>query len=101
MVRSQASPLMNILRRHPAGPPPRGRASHELPLKSRAGPRCKGPPGQRSSTRSLCSEQLGLALIAERGHELLEIPLDHLIELVEREPDAVIGDAVLLEVIGP
>ena len=37
---------------------------------------------------------------AERADELVEIALDDAIELVEREPDAVIGDAVLRVVVG-
>ena len=36
----------------------------------------------------------------QRGHELVEVALDDPIELGEREPDAVIGHAVLREVVG-
>src|ERR1700722_16943482 len=45
-------------------------------------------------------QALGLVAGAQRGHQLVDVPLDDAIELVEREPDAVVGDPVLREVVG-
>src|SRR5215831_10848337 len=44
-------------------------------------------------------EQLGLAMRAKRGDDLVEIAVDHAIQLVERQANAVIGDAILREVV--
>src|SRR5260370_40830095 len=36
----------------------------------------------------------------ERGGDLIEVALNHLVELVQGQVDAVVGDPVLLEVVG-
>src|SRR5262245_8011320 len=45
------------------------------------------------------TEQLCLAMRAERRDELVEIAVEDLVELVEREADPVIGYAILREIV--
>src|SRR6266705_2173166 len=50
----------------------------------------------------IAAVQLRRALGADSGgNQLVEVPLHHPVELVEREVDAVVGDPVLFEVVGP
>src|SRR5579883_1985036 len=56
--------------------------------------------GRRRDSFGLLRELLGLVLLIERADELFEMPVHDLIELVEREVDAMVGDAALREVVG-
>src|SRR5688572_2503000 len=57
--------------------------------------------GSTLSEPSLFALQaLGLVPGDDRAHQLLEIAVDDAVQLVQREPDAVVGDAVLREVVG-
>ena len=54
--------------------------------------------GEPETTPAACRSSAWW-FVRKRGHELVEIALDDPIELVQREPDAVIGHAVLREVV--
>ena len=39
--------------------------------------------------------------MAERPDEFIEVPVEHVLKLVQGQVDSVIGDAILREIVGP
>ena len=85
-----------------------GRRAVRRPPRRSSGPRRARrpaqPPRRRQRCRQAVSHRLGEAaglLVGDEGvADLVELAGQHPVELVEREPDAVVGDPVLLEVVG-
>src|SRR5579871_2628867 len=48
----------------------------------------------------LMRQLLGLVLLVERRDELVQVAVHHVVELVEREVDAMVGDAALRKIVG-
>src|SRR5207245_1763756 len=72
------------------------------------GPPCPTPIGsrrrgtRRARTGSGFAPQLPGPLVGEQGvHQLVQLPHQHLVQLVEGEADAMVGHPVLLEVVRP
>src|SRR6266545_4770450 len=65
---------------------------------SRTGMPASGPPIQYLR-RGLGGEPLALLLVGQRARELVQVPAEHRVEVVDGELDAMVGDPALGEVV--
>src|SRR5262249_53432266 len=87
--------------RQPASPARnrRPRTGESAPRAGRCPRRQSPPPPSRSFFGEL-RELLGLVLGSERVDDVVELAVHDAVDLVERQVDAVVGDAALREVVG-